>query len=163
MIIKTKKYELPKTTYMKLGILTLLRQQWYFSPIPFAIMSIGFIFPRYWIWFFVIGLLVGILYIAFWALQFYGVTILPQNKIIFDKMMYEIDSRQILMKINAKEGMPITWDKVTEAKKGKDYYLLFLSKAQFIHLPFKIFNSENDIKFMEALLRRKEYIKGIDK
>jgi hypothetical protein len=84
---------------------------------------------------------------------------LEQNKVLFEKLSYEIDSRQILIKLNAKQGMPLTWDKILKAYKTKDAYLLVLSKAQFIHLPFRIFNSENELKFMDTILRRKEYIK----
>ena len=73
-------------------------------------------------------------------------------------MAYEIDSRQILMKINAKEGMPVQWNMIKRVVVSKDAFVLYLSKAQFIHLPFRIFNSENDKKFLEAILKRKELI-----
>ncbi len=78
---------------------------------------------------------------------------------IFDKMAYEIDSRQILMKINTKQGMPIQWNMIKNAEVRKDAYVLYMSKAQFIHLPFRIFNSENERKFMETILKRKELVK----
>ncbi len=55
--------------------------------------------------------------------------------------------------------MPLTWDKIIKAYKLKDAFLQVLSKAQFIHLPLKAFNSENEIRFMEAILKRKNYIK----
>lgn len=84
---------------------------------------------------------------------------MEQNKVIFEKMAYEIDSRQILMKINTKQGMPVQWNMIKKAEITKDAYVLYLSKAQFIHLPFRIFNSENERKFMETILRRKEFIK----
>ena len=38
---------------------------------------------------------------------------------MFEKMSYEIDSRQILMKLNAKMGSALPWDQITKAKKGK--------------------------------------------
>jgi hypothetical protein len=83
---------------------------------------------------------------------------MEQNKPIFQKMAYEIDSRQILMKINAKEGMPVQWNMIKRVTITKDAFVLYLSKAQFIHLPFRIFNSDNDKKFLEAILKRKELI-----
>ena len=83
---------------------------------------------------------------------------MEQNKPIFQKMAYEIDSRQILMKVNAKEGMPVQWNMIKRVEVSKDAYILYLSKAQFIHLPFKIFNSDNDKKFLEAILKRKELL-----
>lgn len=35
-----------------------------------------------------------------------------------------------------------------------------LSKAQFIYLPYSIFNNDHDLKFMDVLLRRKGYLAG---
>lgn len=84
---------------------------------------------------------------------------MEQNKVIFEKLAYEIDSRQIMMKVNTKQGMPIQWNMIKKAEMPKDAFVLYLSKAQFIHLPHKIFNSENERKFLETILKRKELIK----
>ena len=54
--------------------------------------------------------------------------------------------------------MPVTWDMIKSAKKAEDHFLLSLSKAQFIYLPFRIFNNPNDVKMMEAYLKRKNLI-----
>lgn len=83
---------------------------------------------------------------------------MEQNKVIFEKMAYEIDSRQVLMKINTKQGMPVKWDMIKKAEIKKDAFIFTMSKAQFIHLPFKIFNSDNDKKFVETILKRKGYV-----
>ena len=159
MIVKTKKHQLEKNTYIKIALVSALLQFWYALPIPFVIGAIGFAYPKYWVWFVVIAVVVAVLYILFWLVQFVGVTQLPQNKLLFDKMWYEIDSRHILIKINAKEGMQLNWDQIKKAKKGKEDFVLFVSIAQIVHLPYKIFSSENEIKFTEALLKRKGLIK----
>ena len=157
MIVKTKKYQLPTGTYIKIGMMNILKSQWWVILIAAAISSMAFIIPSHWWW---IGALIAlILYGLFWLIQFAGVTQLEQNKILFERMNYEITSQQILIKLNPKQGMPMKWESIKHAKIGKDYFLLVISKAQFIHLPFKIFNSENDRKFMETILRRKNYIK----
>ena len=44
-------------------------------------------------------------------------------------------------------------------KKTKSYFLFVINKAQLIHLPFKLFKTENEIKFIETILKRKGYIK----
>ncbi|TXE14826.1 YcxB family protein [Algoriphagus aquimarinus] len=157
MIVKTKKYQLPAGTYIKIALINVLKQQWWVIPIAVAIA-----FGYFWIasiWWIIGAVLAYGLYVLFWAIQFTGVTQMEQNKVIFDKMAYEIDSRQILMKINTKQGMPVQWNMIKSAEKRKDAYLLYMSKAQFIHLPFRIFNSENERKFMETILKRKELIK----
>jgi hypothetical protein len=157
MIVKTKKYQLPKNTYIKIGLVTLLKSQWWLFSIPLAILCLNFI-DHAWYWY-LIAFLVPVLYIVFWLIQFAGVTQLEQGKMLFEKLSYEIDSRQIMIKLNPKQGSPVQWNMIKKAYKGQDDFLLILSKAQFIHLPFKIFNSDNEIKFVESILKRKELLK----
>lgn len=157
MIVKTKKYQLETGTYIKLAMMNILREQWWVGLIALAIISLTFIIPTW--WFFIGTVIAFILYLLFWLIQFAGVTQLEQNKILFQKLSYEIDSRQILIKVNPKQGMPMTWDNIKKAKIRKDYFLFIVSKAQLIYLPFKIFNTENERKFVETIIRRKGYIK----
>ena len=157
MIVKTKKYQLGTKMYIKLGMLNILRSQWWVILFAIAIASMTFVIPSNWWW---IGSLTAfILYGLFWLIQFAGVPQLEQNKILFERLSYEITSQQIMIKLNPKQGMPMKWENIKKAFVGKDFFLLILSKAQFIYLPFKIFNSENERKFMETILRRKNYIK----
>ncbi|MFL5729025.1 MAG: YcxB family protein [Cytophagaceae bacterium] len=159
MIVKTRKYQLPKNTYVKLGLESILKKQWWFIGAPILLGSIAFVLPNYKWWFISLAITAVILYFLFWLIQFYGVTQLEQNKILFEKLSYEIDSRQVLIKVNTREGMQVQWSSIQDAYKRKEDFVLVISKAQFIHLPFKIFNSENDVKFVETILKRKEYIK----
>ncbi len=157
MIVKTKKYQLTTGKYIKFSLLNILRQQWWVILIAVAIGIMTFIIPSNWWW---IGALAAlILYGLFWLIQFAGITQLEQNKILFERLSYEISSQQILIKLNPKQGMPMKWENIKKAYIGKDFFLLVVSKAQFIYLPFRIFNSENEKKFMETILRRKNYIK----
>ena len=153
MIVKTKKYQLKTGTYIKLGLLNILKEQWWVFLIYIAICAMYFIIPSWW-W--VIGASIAlVLYCLFWLIQFAGIPQLEQNKILFEKLGYEIDSRQILVKVSSKQGMPITWDMIKRASIGKDDFVLVVSKAQLIHLPFRIFNNENQVKFVETILKRK--------
>jgi len=157
MIVKTKKYQLATGKYIKLGLINILRSQWWVILIALAIASMTFVIPSNWWW---IGALIAlVLYGLFWLIQFAGITQLEQNKILFERLNYEISSQQILIKLNPKQGMPMKWENIKKAYSGKDFFLLVISKAQFIYLPHRIFNSENERKFMETILRRKNYIK----
>lgn len=157
MIVKTKKYQLPTGTYIKLGLVNVIKEQWWVILIALAICTGYFWIPS--IWWFIGALIAYGLYVLFWVIQFAGVTQMEQNKTIFERLAYEIDSRQILMKLNPKQGMPIQWNMIKRVEVKKDAFILYLSKAQFIHLPFRIFNSDNERKFMETILKRKELIK----
>jgi hypothetical protein len=159
MIIKTKKYQLPKKTYIQIALMALVKKQWWFIGGPILFGAIAFALPAYKWWFIITAILVVVLYILFWAIQFTGVTQLPQNQIMFDKLSYEIDSRQIMIKIDPRRGSPIGWDVIQEAAMNKDHFLFMVNKAQIIYLPFKIFNSDHEIKFLETILKRKNFIK----
>jgi hypothetical protein len=158
MNIRTKKYKLPTNTYIGLAFKAVLKQQWWVFLIYLAICAGYFWIPNWW-W--VIGASIAlVLYFLFWLIQFAGVTQLEQGKFLFEKLGYEINSQQVLIKLNNKQGMPVKWDQIKRASKSKDSFVLYLSKAQLIHLPFRIFNSENEIRFLETVLKRKGYIKG---
>ena len=154
MIVKTKNYKLDKKTYINLALGSVLKKQgWIAAAAAFAICLMYIWIPSIW-WF--IGAFVGLgLYLLFWWVQFYGVTQLEQGKMLFEKFMYEISSKDIIMKINPREGMPLKWDQIQRAQISKDAFVLFVNKAQIIHLPFKIFNTENERKFVASVLRAK--------
>lgn len=158
MIVKTKKYQLETGTYIKLGLLNVLREQWWVFLIALAIASGTFFIPDT-IWF-IVGSLIGIvLYLLFWLIQFAGVTQMEQGKFMFEKLSYEITSKQIIIKLNSKQGMPINWEMIKRAKIGKDHFLLIISKAQLVYLPHKLFKTEHELKFIETVLKRKNLIK----
>ena len=157
MIIRTKKYQLPTKVYIRIGMKGISREQWWVYLIILALCSGYFWIPNIW-WFIGTGI-AWILYLLFWLIQFAGVTQLEQGKVLFERLSYEINSQQVLIRLNNKQGMPLKWDQVKRASKGKDHFLLVLSKVQLIYLPFKIFNTENERKFMESILKRKGYIK----
>jgi hypothetical protein len=157
MIIKTKKHKLETKTYIQLALLNVNKELWWVWLIPLVLASLTFFYST--VWFVVIAAILSILYVIFWVAQFVAVTQLEQNKVMFEKMNYEIDSRQLLMKINTKQGMPLTWDMVKKVSVGKNRYVLVISKAQLIELPKRIFNSDNEIKFFESILKRKGLVK----
>lgn len=158
MIVKTKKYKLSTGTYIKLAMFNILRQQWWVFLIVGALMCGAFFVWSIW-W--IIGPLIAlVLYLLFWVIQFAGVTQLEQNKILFERLNYEINSQQVMIKVNPRQGMPLRWDMIKDARIGKDYFLLIVSKAQLVHLPFRIFNTENEKKFVETILKRKGYVKS---
>ena len=162
MIVRTKNYKLEKKVYINLALKSILRKQGWMALAGAFVLCLGYFIPgANSIWWF-IGALIGVgLYVLFWWIQFYGVTQLEQGQPLFEKFSYEISSQQIIMKINPREGMPLKWDQITRATVGKDYFVLFINKAQLIHLPFRIFNTDNERKFLSSILRNKGLVKSI--
>ena len=144
-------------TYIKIAFGNLLKAQWWVLLIYLAICGGYFWIPNWW-W--VIGASIAlVLYGLFWLIQFAGISQLEQGKFMFEKLAYEITSQQVLIKIDSKRGMPLKWENIKRASMGKGAFVLAVSKAQIIHLPFRIFNSQNEVKFIETVLKRKGYIK----
>lgn len=158
MIVKTKNYKLEKKTYINLAFKNILKQQGWIA----AVAAVAICLLYFWIasiWWFIAAIIGVGLYLLFWYVQFYGVTQLEQGKMLFERFHYEITSQGITMKLNPREGMPLKWDQIQKAAVGKDYFVLFVNKAQLIHWPFRIFNTDNERKFVTSILRTKGLIK----
>jgi len=163
MLIKTKKYELTPKTYRRLGIRYIFRKQWWlpaaiFGGIILLNLLINFLGYKNW-WIYTLAPIGAWGWYLFWWIQYTGIPQMPQNKVMFEKYAYEINSQHILIRKNQQEGMVFKWDMIKEASKLSDAFFLVISKGQFLHFPFKIFNSEGEIKFLETILRRKNLLK----
>jgi len=157
MIVKTKKYQIPTRKYIGIAMKGVIRQQWWVALIYLTLCGCYFLAPSWW-W--IIGATIAlVLYFLFWLIQFAGVTQLEQGKFMFERLSYEISSQQILLKLNPKQGMPMKWEQIKRVTKTKDGYVLFASKAQLLYFPFRIFNNDNEIRFLETVLKRKGLIK----
>jgi hypothetical protein len=158
MIVKTKNYKLEKKTYVSIAFKNILKQQGWIAGLVVVALCLCYLWiPSIW-WF--VGAAIGLgLFLLFWWIQFYGVTQMEQGKMLFEKFSYEISSQQVLMKINPREGMPLKWDQFKKAFIEKDAFVLFVNKAQIIYLPFRIFNTENERKFLTSILKNKGLLK----
>ena len=161
MIVKTKNYKLEKKIYIQLALKSVLkkaRMDCGINSVPACawVMRYQELKPSGGL---LLQSLAWVCIILFWWIQFYGVTQLEQGKMLFEKFSYEISSQQILMKINPREGMPMKWDQIQRATIGKDFYVLYVNKAQIIYWPFKIFNTDNERKFVASILKSKGFVK----
>ncbi len=162
MIVKTKKFALDKKEYVSISFKRHLKTGWKWLLIPAGIFLLGLVlhftgtYKNWWIP--VVSVVGAGLYILFWYAQFYAASQMEQNKQMFDKFMYEIDSSKILVKINQKEGGVMKWDSIQSAEKMTDAFLLIIGKGQFLRFPFNVFNSEHDMKLFESILKRKELL-----
>lgn len=158
MIVRTRKYQLDKKTYIKAAFKALIARQWWVLLLPAALLVLSVVLMAHWPWITALSLTAA--YFLFWYLLFVGMPQLDQAKLMFEKLSYEINSQQVLIKKNAREGMPLKWEQFKRVIKGKNSYIFILSKAQIIVLPYKIFNNpKNDERFVDSILKRKGYLK----
>ena len=157
MIIRTKKFQMNKSQYIKKGFFNLLIEQWWVFIIYLGICGMNYFIPsRWWI---IGGSIALFLYLIFWLIQFFGVTQVEQSSYMFERLSYEISSNQLMMKINNKQGMPIKWESIKKVKIQSDGFLFKLNVVQFIIFPFRVFNNENEIRFLKSILNRKGYVR----
>lgn len=177
LAIRTKKNQVDKNAYAKMAMAQVWKREWWRALIPLVVLSLPAVIEFSW-WWVAAATLVTVLYVLVRSAQVMGVTQMEQSNVLFERVMYEIDQRQILMKRNDREGMALQWDmieKVVQHKEAYQFYLKGPSADQlpkgwkgwlaktfnvpvFLHLPFRIFNSANDLKLMDSLLRRKNFI-----
>lgn len=157
MIIRTKKFQMNKSQYIKKGFFNLLIEQWWVFIIYLGICGMNYFIPS--LWWIIGGSIALFLYLIFWLIQFFGVTQVEQSSYMFERLSYEISSNQLMMKINNKQGMPIKWESIKKVKIQSDGFLFKLNVVQFIIFPFRVFNNENEIRFLKSILNRKGYVR----
>lgn len=162
MVVKTKKFALDKKHYIRKAFVDQIKKMKFWFLIPLAVAILGLVLNftgvyKNW-WILITAIIGAILFAGFWYLQFYAATQMEQNKQMFDKFAYEIDSRQILVKINAKEGGVIKWDMIKSAEADESGLYLHMGRGQFLHFRNEVFNSEHDRKLFESILRRKNLL-----
>lgn len=179
LAIRTKKHQLDSNIYTRVAMAKVWRKEWWYALIPFALGVLpALIWPSW--WWLASGLVLTILYVLLRSSQITAVTQVEQTKPLFERMFYSIDQRQIGLIQNEKEGrgMGVNWDMIGEVKREPDAYLLWFRNQEvpaeiigwrawvartfetpmFLQVPFKIFNSPNDQKLFESLLRRKNLL-----
>ncbi|MCC9165444.1 hypothetical protein [Pontibacter harenae] len=177
LAIRTKKYQLDKQMYTTMALKQVWSRDWWYALIPLVLLLLPAVFSFSW-WWVVAAVVVTLLFVLVRSAQVMGVTQVEQGNPLFERLYYEIDQRQILMKRNEREGMNLTWDMIQKAGHSEDAFMLWLQQPSaeqlpsgwkgwvaknfqvpvFVHLPHRIFNSPNDIKLLDSILRRKSLL-----
>ncbi|TAG03337.1 MAG: YcxB family protein [Cytophagia bacterium] len=164
MKVITKKYQLSPKIYRTICMKGVLKKKWW-QPLAlfaglFALNLLISLTLYYNYWMYIFAILAPTLWYLFWWVQFTASPNLPQLKPFFEKFMYEFTSRDIVLKVNAKEGVQLKWENIVAAEKTNEAFILHIGLGQILYLPFKIFNNDTDLKFMEeGILKRKNLLK----
>ena len=177
LAIRTKKYQLDTNTYTRMAMAQVWKKEWWYALIPLAIGLLpALIWPSW--WWVALAVLLTVLFVLLRSAQITSVTQMEQSKPLFERMNYEIDQRQILLRLNEKQGMNLSWDMIGRARRDADGFTMWLRSGQtpaeltgwrrwiartfdvpvFLLLPLRIFNSPNDVKLFDAMLRRKNLL-----
>ena len=179
LAIRTKKTQFDTNTYTRLAMAEVWKKDWVYALIPFALGLLPALFVHSW-WWLVLSVVLTLLFVLFRSAQVTGVTQMEQSKPLFERMSFEMDNRQLLLRVSPEKAMQLQWDMIARARRDDHAYLLYLKPGTppeglaawrlwlartfdvpvFLHLPQRIFNSANDVKLFEAILRRKNLLPG---
>ena len=177
LAIRTKKTQFDTNTYTRLAMTEVWKKDWVYALIPFALGLLPAIFLPSW-WWLVLAVVLAVLFVLLRSAQVTGVTQMEQSKPLFERMSFEMDQKQLLLRVGPEKAMQLTWDMIGRVRRDADAYLLYLKPGTppadtapwrqwlartfdvpvFLHLPLRIFNSPTDLKLFEALLRRKSLL-----
>jgi hypothetical protein len=157
MIVKTKKTQLDRKAYIKLAYENLIKSFWWVLLIPVAWLLFYFLSPSKWwlitaVIMFVV--LLGGSYLLIWA-----VTKNDQFGMLFQKYWYHIDSRQLMLMINDKQGSPIQWSQIQRVEIKDNNFILYMNRMTMLVIPEKAFNNPNDYKFTKSIIEKKGLLK----
>jgi len=177
LAIVTKKSQFDTNAYTKLAMAEVWRKDWVYALVPFALGLLPAIIWHSW-WWLALSFMLTLLFVLLRSAQVTGVTQMEQSKPLFERMSFEMDQKQLLLRVSKEKAMQLTWDMIGRVRRDDDAYLLYLKPGAppadtagwrlwiartfdvpvFLHLPQRIFNSDNDRKLFEALLRRKNLL-----
>ncbi|TPG62884.1 hypothetical protein [Hymenobacter nivis] len=177
LAIVTKKSQFDTNAYTKLAMAEVWRKDWKYALVPFAIGLLPAIIWHSW-WWLALSFVLTLAFVLLRSAQVTGVTQMEQSKPLFERMSFEMDQKQLLLRVSKEKAMQLTWDMIGKVRRDGDAYLLYLKAGDppadtagwrlwlartfdvpvFLHLPQRIFNSDNDRKLFEALLRRKNLL-----
>lgn len=177
LAIVTKKTQFDTNAYTRLAMAEVWRKDWVYALVPFAIGLLPAIVWHSW-WWLALSAVLTLLFVLLRSAQVTGVTQMEQSKPLFERMSFEMDQKQLLLRVSKEKAMQLTWDMISKVRRDGDAYLLHLKPGAppegtapwrlwlartfdvpvFLHLPQRVFNSDNDRKLFEALLRRKNLL-----
>jgi len=177
--IRTKKYQFDPNTYTRLAMTQVWKREWWYAAVPLAVGLLPALIWHSW-WWILLGALLALLFVLVRSSLITGVTQMEQSKPLFERMNFEADQRQLVMRQSEQKAMALPWEQLSRVQLHEGAYLLFFKSAAppadlapwrrwvattfdvpvFLHLPVRLFNSDNDRKLFEALLRRKGLLAG---
>ena len=177
LAIRTKKYQLDTNTYTRLAMAEVWRKEWWYALVPFALGLLPAVFVHSW-WWLALAVVLTVLYALLRSAQVTGVTQMEQSKVLFERMSFELDPKQLVLRQSDTKAMALAWDTLGRVRRDPDAYRLYLKPGPppaglapwrlwlartfdvpvFLHLPLRIFNSPTDLKLFEAMLRRKNLL-----
>lgn len=80
----------------------------------------------------------------------------PLNSVYLQPRVITFDDEGLFIQIKEGDSIMYHWTSIVSAQKWQSYYLLFLSKDQFISIPASSFYTNADLEDLEFMLQRQK-------
>lgn len=154
MKIKTQDFELRKGEMLALLSQNYIRRKWWILLLLAAILP--------WAWQMMgrppLELLIAavVIFVVWIPAELAKHVFLPKNKRLYLKRRHEFDDDWIFTYVSDDSIGKMKWSGVASASKLGKHFLIYISKKQFIVIPFRAFESNDDLSdFGEFLSARK--------
>jgi hypothetical protein len=141
-MIKTKSIKLTPKSYFKVLISNYFLLRWWLY-LFIWLVTVFLIFVKF-DYFTVFMIVFSIIYPLMLVFTYWRYANSKDNKIAFIERYYEIDEEKMTAYLEDGTINPFKFSYIIKIRKRKEYWLLYISKSQFIYLPLSSFASEND-------------------
>lgn len=156
--IKTRKFRMEPAEFTKIAMSSSLKKLWWAFLIPIAIIAPGLYWMSALPWLLGTAVILTVLFVGLMYVFFKNFHTLPQGKMLFEKVAFYIDNQSMKVMVSEQEGMEVKYDLVKRLEVHPGKWVLFLSPVQFFIIPHTLFQSENDFKLAENILKRRGLI-----
>lgn len=153
MKIRTKASVLPTSLFKRECYKDIFRAQWWVNILILSVLGYGVYIHMKSVW--ITALVFEILYLLFWFIQVTTSLYIPQNAILFEKFSFIFSPENITLVLDGNRRSQIEWNQVLFVKFRKDYVIMFVSKIQFLYVPFSIFRSNMEKTMFLNLIKTK--------
>lgn len=152
-MIKTKPVKLTPKQYFKIIMSNYLRRRLWLYIIVW-LLTILLIFIKF-DTFTIVMIVFSIVYPVALVIMYRRFAYSKENKIAFIERYYELDDKKMTAFLEDGTINPYKLEYITRIQKNKAYWLLYISKTQFIYFPINCFNSEEDFKYFQNIVQNK--------
>ena len=150
-MIQTEKFILTSSKYFQIMLRNYFRRMIWLWSILILFLLFGIFIGDIDIILFVIPLALFLL--IFIVLFSWHYAYSKRNNIFFRERYYDIDEDFITGYLDEGTTSKINIKSIINLRKTKEYFLLYISKAQYFYLPFSCFKSEADLIEFEKLIK----------
>ncbi len=145
-MIETNKFKLSEKEYYKILFLnTFIYRQW-FVLVLIIVMILGIFSERYWL------CLLLPLYLIIFPLYLFSFVKKSNNPAIRHDMIISFDDKFIFGKLSDGSENKLNMENIIKIRNRNKYYLLYISKHQFIYIPKIAFKSNSDRETFEKIV-----------